>query len=70
MNSQNSKVDDLIKKKINRRVKIFGILTLGVSIILYLNKNQPSIARKLYFDRIFNSDKKIQDDKTNFVNFY
>jgi hypothetical protein len=64
-------IEKQIKKKIRRRIKLFGLLFAGCSLVMYLNRYESQIARKLYFDKLFNNNEcEETDSENNFVLFY
>jgi hypothetical protein len=68
---KNSEYEKQMKKSIRSKFKIFGLVVAGYSCIVYLIRNQPQIARKLFFDKLFNSNESnIADSESNFVLFY
>lgn len=63
--------ENILIRKVTKKVKYFGIVFCSFYFLMYLNRTHPKLARKLYFDRIFNNQEATsgKDESNSFYNF-
>ncbi len=59
---KNAEINKIVRIKVLKKFKYCCYFLIGLTFITYLNRHQSKLARKIYFDKLFNNNKESLDE--------